>query len=154
MCRVHSILANGNGSFLPPARRVWWVVPICPHPPRPRHNIKGIYADTVNNMPLHRGQERMRAVETPRLSIVMPTCGISSALHRYVRDVLTRRISVRLLVISSNSASSAPTVYSTLTTRRAYVQIVRRTGRNLSTTEGANVTDTLNSIVAFISDSS
>lgn len=83
-------------------------------------------------------------------------CGRRGCLPRYVRSILGRAFgSFRLVLVSSNSASSDKVLYSRCTRRRPHlVAIVRRGGRNPLFTQQTNVKGTGNMCCLFLSTSS
>lgn len=96
-----------------------------------------------------------RGVRARLVDIVIPICGIRQCLRHYISDVLRRACQgLRILLISSNSASTDKTVYSRCTTRRRHMATIRRGGKKLSTTHGTKLRQTRKACLYFISDSS
>lgn len=86
--------------------------------------------------------------------VVVPICGARGCLGRYLRDILRRAYrSCRVVLVSSNSASGSKALYSRCTGVSG-IAYIRRGGRNLSTTEGANITISHNRCLLFLSSSS
>lgn len=100
-------------------------------------------------------RETVEEVTSVGISIVVPICGIRGCLHRGLRDIRGRALgSVRVVYISSNSASSSYGVTRRFTTTSSEFIIVGRRGNNTNTTEGGNLHRTGNGCLSFLSSSS
>lgn len=89
------------------------------------------------------------------ISVVVPICGTRGCLSTYIRDTLSRACGgVRVVYISSKSASSSPRVLGGFTSSGPDVGVVARGGTNNNTTEGGNLSGTSNGCICFFSDSS
>ncbi len=96
-----------------------------------------------------------RRPQVPGMDVVVPMCGIGSCLGGYIGSIVSRACgSFRVVLISSNSASSDPTVYSSCTGRSGEMGMVRGRGNKRNSTHGINVSVTRKRCVVFISDSS
>lgn len=91
----------------------------------------------------------------PLVDVVIPVCGVTRCTSRYVRSLVGRACGgVRVVLMSSNSASRSPIVYSRFTRRSRQVGIVRGEGKKLDSTHGTKLSITAKRCVNFISNSS
>lgn len=82
--------------------------------------------------------------------MVVPICGSRGCLRGYVSDILGRDLErVRLVYISSNSASSSPQVLRTFTGDSSHIGLLRRRGLCTNITHGGNVGTTYNGCFTF-----
>lgn len=87
--------------------------------------------------------------------MLIPTFGMRRCVSSYLRSLVRRALGrVRIVMISSNSASGANGVTRGCTTLSGHFRIIRRSRRNITATEGIYLSLTGKGCVKFMSDSS